>query len=261
MLNLKNFLTLEQTRLSCQLFLLLGALACIFAIINITWYYAALWAVFSFIGITFGGSIGHHRIAAHRSFNPDPWFYRFCLTVAALLGQGSPLLYSAVHSHHHAIADTADDPQTPSTVPWWRIVFFRAYQPVNERYAISRIRKVNKNDYLWTTHKYYWGVALVYIAVLALINPVLVIYAYFAPAFVSIFVMQFFVDYICHHKNVGYKNFEVGNDSANNTFCSLITAGEGLHNNHHAHANKANFAMKPGEVDIGYQMLRLLRQV
>ena len=39
---------------------------------------------------------------------------------------------------------------------------------------------------------------------------------------------------------------------------ALITGGEGLHNNHHAAPTSARFSLKPGELDPGWWLVRVL---
>jgi stearoyl-CoA desaturase (delta-9 desaturase) len=55
----------------------------------------------------------------------------------------------------------------------------------------------------------------------------------------------------------GYRRFETQDDSRNNPWLTLITLGEGLHNNHHHSPGSANFGRRWFEIDITYQLLRL----
>ena len=41
--------------------------------------------------------------------------------------------------------------------------------------------------------------------------------------------------------------------------CSdFLMMGEGYHNNHHKHSNRANFGVKWYEIDITYQIIKIL---
>ena len=48
--------------------------------------------------------------------------------------------------------------------------------------------------------------------------------------------------------------------SRNSQWLAWITAGEGLHNNHHAAPTSARFAMSRGEVDPGWWLVRVLQR-
>jgi stearoyl-CoA desaturase (delta-9 desaturase) len=51
------------------------------------------------------------------------------------------------------------------------------------------------------------------------------------------------------------------NGATNNQWLALLTAGEGLHNNHHAAPTSARLALAKGEVDPAWPLIALLRRV
>ncbi|MBR9989253.1 MAG: acyl-CoA desaturase, partial [Gemmatimonadetes bacterium] len=57
----------------------------------------------------------------------------------------------------------------------------------------------------------------------------------------------------------GTQPYITGDDSRNNFWFALLTFGEGWHNNHHAYQSSARTGFRPGEIDIGYAGLKLLR--
>jgi len=59
--------------------------------------------------------------------------------------------------------------------------------------------------------------------------------------------------------SIGYRNFP--NTATNLRVLALFTAGEGLHNNHHARPGIAKFAARLGEVDPGWYLIRVLDEV
>ena len=65
------------------------------------------------------------------------------------------------------------------------------------------------------------------------------------------------VNTFCHIKSCGYRNYETGDNSRNIGWMSFLTFGLSLHNNHHMFPAKANFAVKSGEIDIGYKLSKL----
>jgi stearoyl-CoA desaturase (delta-9 desaturase) len=55
---------------------------------------------------------------------------------------------------------------------------------------------------------------------------------------------------------VGYRTFE--NTATNMRGVALVTAGEGLHNNHHAFPTSARFSLRRYELDPSWPVIRLL---
>ncbi len=55
----------------------------------------------------------------------------------------------------------------------------------------------------------------------------------------------------------GYQNYTTGDDSRNNWFVSLLTGGEGWHNNHHADPASASVQHRWWELDPNYYVIRL----
>ncbi|RYZ64872.1 MAG: hypothetical protein EOP09_15240 [Proteobacteria bacterium] len=52
----------------------------------------------------------------------------------------------------------------------------------------------------------------------------------------------------------GYRNFEVGDHSQNNTMVAWLVMGEGYQNNHHAKPLSPRFSHQWYEIDLGYGM-------
>jgi stearoyl-CoA desaturase (delta-9 desaturase) len=65
------------------------------------------------------------------------------------------------------------------------------------------------------------------------------------------------INSLCHM--VGYRNFD--NLATNITLISWLTGGEGLHNNHHEFPSAARFAMKSGEFDPSWPIIRTMEAV
>jgi stearoyl-CoA desaturase (Delta-9 desaturase) len=56
----------------------------------------------------------------------------------------------------------------------------------------------------------------------------------------------------------GSRRFQTGDDSRNSFLLSLITLGEGWHNNHHRYAHSARQGFYWWEIDISYYLLRAM---
>ena len=60
---------------------------------------------------------------------------------------------------------------------------------------------------------------------------------------------------------LGYRNFEVKDESRNITFIAIWLGGEELHNNHHADPRSAKFKARWFELDIGWIYIRALKLI
>jgi stearoyl-CoA desaturase (delta-9 desaturase) len=58
---------------------------------------------------------------------------------------------------------------------------------------------------------------------------------------------------------IGYRNYD--NKATNLQWVALMTAGEGLHNNHHEYPSSALFALRGRELDPAWLLIRLLEVV
>jgi stearoyl-CoA desaturase (delta-9 desaturase) len=58
---------------------------------------------------------------------------------------------------------------------------------------------------------------------------------------------------------LGYRNYEVKDESRNITPIAIWLGGEELHNNHHADPKSARFAARWFEFDIGWVYIRILQ--
>jgi stearoyl-CoA desaturase (Delta-9 desaturase) len=79
---------------------------------------------------------------------------------------------------------------------------------------------------------------------------------------VRIFLLHhatFSINSICHY--FGARRFETDDESTNVGWLSLATFGESWHNNHHAFPTSAFHGLRPRELDLGGQFIRVLERV
>ena len=50
------------------------------------------------------------------------------------------------------------------------------------------------------------------------------------------------------------------NTAHNLQWLAFLTAGEGLHNNHHEYPTSARFAQRPHEIDLAWPLIRLMEK-
>ncbi|MBT5093397.1 MAG: acyl-CoA desaturase, partial [Halobacteriovoraceae bacterium] len=59
----------------------------------------------------------------------------------------------------------------------------------------------------------------------------------------------------------GYRNFDTSDDSSNLWWVSLLAAGEGWHNNHHAFQKSAKHGIKWWEFDLTWMLILTLEKL
>jgi len=188
----------------------------------------------------YGISIGFHRYFSHRSFKTSRWISRLLAFLGCLGGQGSPLFWAALHRGlHHPFSDTDKDIHSPTKGWWmaylgWQIHFNPMQLPI--RSALD----LQKDSYLMFLHKKYYFVVWVTGLVLCLVDPRLFLSVLILPMFISIHTENM-VNLFCHLPSLGYKNFELKDNSRNIWWLGLGGFGQGWHNNHHADPSRYNY--------------------
>lgn len=208
-----------------------------------------------------------HRYAAHKAFTMSKGWEKV-FYVLTFIFQGSNYLsayaYGVMHRMHHAFADTEDDPHSPK----YSTGFFDMMWKTKTFYGSIRSReaeidpKFTQNVPDWKSFddfasqgwvRFAWGALYV------------LFYIAFAPSWIWFLLLPVhflmspihgaIINWFAH--KFGYITFKVKDTSRNLMPVDLFMMGEGFHNNHHTHGNRANFAYKWYEIDPTYQMIKL----
>jgi stearoyl-CoA desaturase (delta-9 desaturase) len=181
-----------------------------------------------FIGI-FGINIGYHRLLSHRSFKTGYLWEKFVSIVGVITTVGSPLAWIAIHRQHHRSCEKPGDPHSPYLIGNLRAWFGRWD---NIRLDLKLVRDIRKDQFQKFLHKNYLALIVAYCLILALINPLYVIFVYAIPACLCLHSTSAII--VIAHRH-GYKTYDLKHDQSRNSWiANLITLGEGWHNNHHA---------------------------
>ena len=202
-----------------------------------------------------GINIGFHRLISHRSFETyKPIEYFFAL-VGIITTIGSPLACSALHRQHHGHTETEKDPHSPYQLGWFRAWFgLWDVKHINLRLA----KDLRKESFYKYTHKYYLHIIVVYNIILALINPLLIVFVYAIPAVLVLHSSSAII--VIAHMH-GYKTHDLGHEEARNSWiASLITLGEGWHNNHHHNSKAWNNQERWWEIDPNAWIIRAIKK-
>lgn len=194
----------------------------------------------------FGQGLGLHRLFSHRSFKSSQFTEgAFCL-LAILCQLGSPIAWTALHREHHQKSDGLDDPHSPKNSGffslWWGGYLLK--KTISMRLAHDLL----KSRMHLFVHRYYFHILLtIYAVVLLTYGWTILFFAICLPALVTYHITM--IGAIMVHK-IGYRNFETNDRSKNSILVSIITAGDGWHNNHHEHPKKSYHGVHFWEFDL-----------
>ena len=208
-----------------------------------------------------------HRYAAHKMFTMSKIWEKIFF-IFSFITQGSsylsPYAYGILHRMHHAYADTEKDPHSPSfdrsalTMMWrTKTIYSNILQgktQIEERFM--------KDLPQWLTFEKIadkWFIRFLWIVLYTLF------YVYFTPVWWVYFLLPIhfvmgplhgaIINWFAH--KYGSTNFRTEDTAKNLLPVDILMMGEGYHNNHHSHPNKANFGAKWFEIDFTYPIIKL----
>lgn len=231
-----------------------GLIGICFALYTGQFYYLLI-AIFSYwITGVLGINIGMHRLLSHRSFKTHPTIEKFLSIIAVLTTVGSPLAWVAIHRQHHRKTETSEDPHSPYFLGNFKAWFGLWNYVKLDLKLVSDLRKDKFQKFL---HKNYFYIIFIYGILLAAIDPWLIVFVYMIPACLCLHSTSAII--VIAHRH-GYKTYEIKNDESRNSWiASLITLGEGWHNNHHAKPYSWKQGEKWWELDPPSWIIRLIR--
>lgn len=224
-------------------------LSIILMVMRAEWWHWALSVLVYFFTGGVGMAVTGHRWMSHKSFNAPRWFQCFGTLCGALGGIGSPLAWVAIHRQHHRYVDKVGDPHSPVVEGIWKVQYKTMLARPNWRYVRDLLADPLQRFFF----KNHWKIQFAYVAILALIDPFAVVYAYLIPA-VYLWNIGAALNIICHQ--FGYRNYDSNDHSRNNFLMAFLMWGEGWHNNHHANPTDWNCGHRWFEIDIGSWVVR-----
>jgi fatty-acid desaturase len=223
---------------------------------NYLWVSLAVYFWFASIG----NSVGQHRYFAHKTFKTSKLWERLLILSATLASVSSVFGYIVTHREHHKHTDDALDPHSPHHMSTWRSWTLDLTD--TGRWDLRNAKDWIKNKDVMDAHKYFFAYILLYIALLVIIDPMLVIYAYLVPASLCVWATGAFNTWGHGHglRRLGYRTWDTQDKSVNHHLVNLITFGEGWHNNHHRNPGAWHQGEKWWEWDLNAWIIRLIKQ-
>jgi fatty-acid desaturase len=196
----------------------------------------------------FGIACGMHRLLAHKSYKVNK-FWEYFLSICSIYATvGSTIAWVALHRLHHVTAEKPNDPHSPYVgrganetrqFNYWQAfkswVGIWSVDHIPPRYVIDLIH----DPFHSFIHRYYFQIIMLTCLTLIIINPWLVLFVYVVPACLSLHATSV-ISVIAHVH--GYRSHVTNDESRNSWISSIVTFGDGWHNNHHA--NPSNWTTK-----------------
>jgi fatty-acid desaturase len=233
-------------------------------------FFAVFFAVFfvSYAWHMMGVTVGYHRLLSHRSFRCPKLVEYFWILGGYLAFEGSPIWWATIHRAHHKYVDQPLDPHSPKQ-GWYHAfigwVHRMEYDPHVDPSEQSKdlikdpIYRLLECGGDW--NKAHWlalGIGSAFrLALLAVFGwPVAL-----GSLAAGIIVLQvpLLLNVVCHIPKLGYKNFELEDDSVNVWWVALLTCGEGWHNNHHKFPGSARSGLRWHEFDMSWITIRTMK--
>jgi stearoyl-CoA desaturase (delta-9 desaturase) len=203
-----------------------------------------------------------HRALAHRSLAVHPAVELIARIVLWLTTGQDRREWVAVHRKHHAFTDREGDPHSPRLRGFWHVQFLNAYYYTREARNPTTIRRyasdIREDGLDRAVFSWGWAGVLLGTTLLCLVIgvwPGLVAAAIHALLYV--FVLAPLINGLGHWR--GAQTFN--NTAYNSPVLAWLTAGESLHNNHHAHPRSPKFSVRPLEFDPSWLVIRALAAV
>jgi stearoyl-CoA desaturase (delta-9 desaturase) len=211
----------------------------------------------------------YHRYFSHKSFSTSRVAQFIFAVIGGMAVQRGPLWWAYQHRHHHQHSDDEHDVHSPARRGfWWAHIgwitsarnFPTDYSQVRDLAKFPELVFLNRFDVVvpillavglfFTGHWLYayepaWGVT----------GGQLLVWGFFISTTI-LFHATSSINSIAHL--IGKRRYDTGDDSRNSLILSLITLGEGWHNNHHRYMTSTRQGFYWWEIDISFYLLKLL---
>ena len=230
-----------------------------------SWQAVSILLLLYWVTACLGVTLGYHRLLCHRSFRLPQELERVLATCGALSCQHGPIDWVGLHRHHHKFSDTDADHHNSNRGFWWSHMGWM-FAEIPAMAAVPRFTAdLSKDPYYRWLNNNFLLLQLPLAGLLFWIGKVsgaggwaLVLWG-IPLRLVLVYHVTWLVNSATHCW--GEVAHNSGDQSRNNAWVAALTFGEGWHNNHHAFPHSARHGLQPGQIDLTWQHIRLLRSL
>jgi sn-1 stearoyl-lipid 9-desaturase len=240
--------------------MIIGAL--VLGPIFFSWSGLAVFLLLSGFTLCVGHSVGFHRRLIHRSFDCPKWLERFMIYVGVLVGMGGPIWTVGLH-------DIRDWAQRQPDCHWFlrhgKSALIDGFYYLNFRLVLRKPPNFDPGPGIsddrfyiflqrtWMLHQIpvtltlYWLGGWSWVVWGVIVRVALC------------FTMHWYIAHVAHRR--GPQDWIVDDAAVqgyNIGWLAIPTMGESWHSNHHAFPASARHGLYEGQIDLGYDFIRLL---
>ncbi len=232
---------------------------------------------------TFATTIYLHRTLAHNALKPTRRLRWTCELIIRCLTGIEPNQWAAIHQQHHAHTDEVGDPHSPllTSLADVQLHNVRMYQAAAATEDVLRRQAALDRTHppLLPSLRGWRGLIFGIGAAVVIFGPLpgAIISFVHWPTYIMLNASINSLGHaeippVCMNKMgrfshliywtgrlFGNRRHDTPDTSLNIPIWALVTAGEGLHNNHHAAPKSPTFALDAGETDPGWWAIRALQ--
>jgi len=244
-------------------------LACL-AVFLVGWSPVALAVALGFYALRMFAITGfYHRYFSHRAFETSRALQFLFGLLGATAVQRGPLWWAAHHRAHHRHSDEEPDVHSPVTQGFWWSHVGWVVAHANYRTKTELVRDLMRFPELRWLDRFDTLVPLLLIpgfyglgAALEARAPGLGTSGWqmlvwgFCVSTIALYHATFSINSLAHR--FGSRPYLTRDQSRNNFWLSLITFGEGWHNNHHHFSGSVRQGFRWWQLDVSYYVLRAM---
>jgi len=235
--------------------------------VGISWF-AVIFMLNFYLVRMFAITAFFHRYLSHKTFQTSRPVQFIFLLIGTMSAQRGPLWWAAHHRYHHRFTDTAQDPHSSTHGFWYsHIGWFLNEQNVSTRK--DAIKDWLKFPEIVWLDRFSLPVVLITAFIIYLLGEWLAVsHPSFGTSGPQLLVWGFVISTVllihatlCINSLAhlyGSRDFDTPDNSRNNLFLSILTLGEGWHNNHHYYAGSARQGFFWWQIDMTYYGLKLM---
>ena len=235
--------------------------------VGISWFAVVFMLLFYVIRM-FSITAFFHRYLSHKTFQTSRVVQFIFVLIGTMSAQRGPLWWAAHHRYHHRFTETEQDPHSSTHGFWYSHIgwFLNEYNFALRKDVIKDWLKYP--ELVWLDRFCVIIVLLTATAIYFLGEWVAIVQPQLGTSGLQLLVWGFVVSTVllihatlCINSLAhlyGSRDFDTDDQSRNNLFLSIITLGEGWHNNHHYYAGSVRQGFYWWQIDVTYYVLKIM---